>query len=33
VRVGNYRIFLDIDTTAKVILIVDIERRTTQTYH
>lgn len=33
VRVGNYRIFLDIDTTAKIMLIVDIERRTTQTYH
>ncbi len=32
IRTGNYRIFLDIDTTNKVILIVDIKRRTTQTY-
>lgn len=32
IRTGSYRIFLDIDTTNKVILIVDIERRTTQTY-
>lgn len=33
IRIGNYRIFLDIDSTTKVILIVDIKRRTTQTYN
>ncbi len=33
IRTGSYRIFLDIDTTNKIILIVDIKRRTTQTYH
>lgn len=32
IRTGSYRIFLDIDTTTKIILIVDIERRTTPTY-
>lgn len=32
IRTGSYRIFLNINTTLKVILIVDIERRTTQTY-
>ncbi|MBI2330301.1 type II toxin-antitoxin system RelE/ParE family toxin [Candidatus Daviesbacteria bacterium] len=32
IRTGSYRIFLDIDTTTKIILIVEIERRTTQTY-
>lgn len=32
IRTGSYRIFLDIDTTNKVILIVGIKRRTTQTY-
>lgn len=31
-RVGDYRIFLDIDTTSKTIILVDIDRRTTQTY-
>lgn len=31
-RVGSYRIFLDIDTTLKEVIIVDIERRTSQTY-
>lgn len=31
-RIGDYRLFLDIDTTLKVIIIVTIERRTTQTY-
>lgn len=33
IRTGSYRIFLDINTTNKTILMVDIERRTTQTYH
>lgn len=32
-RTGPYRIFLDIDTSSKEIIIVDIRRRTTQTYH
>lgn len=32
IRTGSYRIFLDIDNMTKIILIVDIERRTTQTY-
>ncbi len=32
-RVGDYRLFLDIDTTLKTVIIVDVERRTTQTYH
>ena len=32
IRTGSYRIFLDIDTTTKIILVVEIERRTTQTY-
>lgn len=32
IRTGSYRIFLDIDNTNKVILIVNVERRTTQTY-
>lgn len=32
IRTGSYRIFLEIDTTTKIILIVDIKRRTTQTY-
>lgn len=31
-RVGSYRIFLDINTESKIIIIADIERRTTQTY-
>ena len=31
-RIGNYRIFLDIDTTNKTINIIEVERRTTQTY-
>jgi len=31
-RVGAYRLFIDIDTSSKVIIIVDIKRRTTQTY-
>ena len=31
-RVGNYRIFLDIDTELKIIIILEVERRTTQTY-
>lgn len=33
IRTGSYRIFLDIDTEAKIIIIVEIERRTSQTYH
>lgn len=33
IRTGNYRIFLDIDTTTEIILIVDIERRTSRTYN
>jgi len=32
IRIGNYRIFLDIDTTNKNTVVVDIKRRTTQTY-
>ncbi|MBI2315247.1 type II toxin-antitoxin system RelE/ParE family toxin [Candidatus Daviesbacteria bacterium] len=32
-RVGDYRIFLRIDFEIKIIEIVEIERRTTQTYH
>ncbi len=31
-RIGDYRIFLDIDTATKTVIIVEIERRTTQTY-
>ena len=31
-RVGDYRLFLSIDTEAKSIEIDEIERRTTQTY-
>lgn len=33
IRVGSHRIFLNVNTTSKDVLIVDIERRTTQTYH
>lgn len=32
IRIGSYRIFLDINTEAKIIIIVEVERRTTQTY-
>lgn len=32
IRTGSYRIFLDIDMETKVIIVVEIERRTTQTY-
>lgn len=32
IRTGSYRLFLNIDTTLKVLIIVYIERRTTQTY-
>lgn len=32
-RVGSYRLFLLIDTTAKEIIVSKIKRRTTQTYH
>ncbi len=31
-RVGNYRLFLEIDTTLKTVVIIDVEHRTTQTY-
>ena len=31
-RVGDYRLFLSIDTEAKSIEIAEIDRRTTQTY-
>ena len=31
-RVGAYRLFIDIDSSSKVIIIVDIKRRTSQTY-
>ncbi|OGE64930.1 hypothetical protein A3I48_00770 [Candidatus Daviesbacteria bacterium RIFCSPLOWO2_02_FULL_36_7] len=31
-RVGDYRLFLQIDTTLKTIYIADLDRRTTQTY-
>lgn len=31
-RMGSYRLFLDIDTNPKEIVIVDIVRRTSQTY-
>jgi mRNA-degrading endonuclease RelE of RelBE toxin-antitoxin system len=32
-RVGPYRLFLQIDTTHKEVIIADIIRRTTQTYY
>lgn len=32
IRVGGYRVFYFIDETDKEIIIVDIQRRTTQTY-
>lgn len=32
IRTGSYRIFLDIDTTSKVCVVVDIVRRTSQSY-
>ena len=32
-RIGDYRLFLKIDSERKTIEIDDIERRTTQTYH
>ena len=31
-RIGAYRIFLDVNASTKEIIIVDIKRRTTQTY-
>ncbi len=31
-RIGDYRLFLQIDTASKIIKIAEIERRTTQTY-
>ena len=31
-RVGDYRLFLEIDTTLKTVVIVEVERRTTHTY-
>lgn len=31
-RLGAYRLFLDIDSENKEIIIVDLERRTTKTY-
>ncbi len=33
IRTGNYRVFYFIDEDLKEVIIVDIERRTTQTYH
>lgn len=32
IRIGDYRVFYFIDETDKEIIIVDIQRRTTQTY-
>lgn len=32
-RIGPYRLFLQINTTTKEIIIATIKRRTTQTYH
>lgn len=32
-RIGSYRLFLQIDTALKEIIISTIKRRTTQTYH
>lgn len=31
-RIGSYRLFLQIDTTTKIIIIANIKRRTSQTY-
>ena len=33
IRVGDYRVFYFIDEEIKEVIIVDIKRRTTQTYH
>lgn len=33
IRVGSYRLFIDIDTHSKEIIIADIIRRTNQTYN
>lgn len=33
IRSGSYRIFLDIDTSTKIVLIIEIKRRTSQTYN
>lgn len=33
IRVGDYRVFYFIDEELKEVIIVDIKRRTTQTYH
>lgn len=33
IRVGDYRVFYFIDEKTKEVIIVDIKRRTTQTYH
>ena len=32
-RIGPYRLFLQIDTTTKEIIIATVKRRTTPTYH
>ncbi len=32
-RIGNYRLFLQIDTSTKEIIVSTIKRRTTQTYN
>ncbi len=32
IRMGSYRIFLDIDATTKICLVVEIIRRTSQSY-
>lgn len=32
-RIGQYRLFLVVDTTAKEIIVATIRRRTSQTYH
>lgn len=31
-RVGNYRVFFEIDDEKKMVIITDVRRRTTQTY-
>lgn len=33
IRIGDYRIFYFIDEEIKQVIVVDIKRRTTQTYH
>lgn len=32
-RVGDYRIFFELDNSSKTMIVTDVLRRTTQTYH